>query len=249
MGAGNGSADVGTERVVWVTGAGSGMGRATTVSAAACGWRVAVTGRRGAALEEAARQVADGGGEALVAPADVRDPAEVERAAESIERRWGRLDALVLAAGLNVPHRTWGDQRLDDFRAVVDTNLVAVANTIDAALPALRRSHGVVVVVSSYSAWRFSPGAGVAYSASKAALASLCQTLNAEEATHGVRGCHLFPGDVDTDFLLHRPNVPDAEARSVMLSSEDVARAVQFVLDAPPHVRIDELVISPVAQR
>jgi len=64
-----------------------------------------------------------------------------------------------------------------------------------------------------------------------------------------VRACHLCPGDVDTDFLLQRPNVPDADARSVMLSAQDVARAVQFVLDAPPHVRIDELVISPVAQR
>lgn len=251
MGAENGPVDVERGRVVWVTGAGSGMGRAVAVSAAACGWRVAVTGRRREALEEVAKQVADGGGEALVIPGDVRDRDGVTQAAASIEQRWGRLDGLVLAAGLNSPHRTWRDQRIEDLRAVVETNLVAVAHVIDAGLPALRSSSssGVVVVVSSYSAWRFSPGAGVAYSASKAALASLCQTLNAEEADHGVRGCHLCPGDVDTDFLLQRPNVPDADARSVMLSAQDVARAVQFVLDAPPHVRIDELVISPVAQR
>jgi NADP-dependent 3-hydroxy acid dehydrogenase YdfG len=54
---------------------------------------------------------------------------------------------------------------------------------------------------------------------------------------------------VNTDFLLQRPNVPDADARNVMLSAQDVAWAVQFVLDAPSYVRIDELVISPVAQR
>jgi NADP-dependent 3-hydroxy acid dehydrogenase YdfG len=248
MGAENGPADVESGRVVWVTGAGSGMGRAAAVSAAAGGWRVAVTGRRREALEEAARQIADRGGEALVIPGDVRDPDKVAQAAASIEQRWGCLDGLVLAAGLNTPHRAWRNQRLEDLRAVVETNLVAVAHVIDAGLPALRSSGGVVVVISSYSAWRFSPGAGVAYSASKAALASLCQTLNAEEADHGVRGCHLCPGDVDTDFLSHRPNVPDADARSVMLSAQDVARAVQFVLDAPPHVRVDELVISPVAQ-
>ena len=249
MVAGNGPADVEGRRVVWVTGAGSGMGRAAAISAAARGWRVALTGRRREALEEAAGQVADDGGEALVVPGDVREPDEVEQAAASIEQQWGRLDGLVLAAGLNTPHRAWLDQRLEDLRAIVDTNLVAAANVIAAGLPALRSSGGVVVVVSSYSAWRFSPGAGVAYSASKAALAALCQTLNAEEADHGVRGCHLCPGDADTDFLLQRPNVPDADARSVMLSAQDVARAVQFVLDAPPHVRIDELVISPVAQR
>ena len=249
MVAGNGPADVEGRRVVWVTGAGSGMGRAAAISAAARGWRVALTGRRREALEEAAGQVADDGGEALVVPGDVREPDEVEQAAASIEQRWGRLDGLVLAAGLNTPHRAWRDQRLEDLRAIVDTNLVAAANVIAAGLPALRSNGGVAVIVSSYSAWRFSPGAGVAYSASKAALAALCQTLNVEEAEHGVRGCHLCPGDVDTDFLLQRPNVPDADARSVMLSAQDVARAVLFVLDAPPHVRIDELVISPVAQR
>jgi NADP-dependent 3-hydroxy acid dehydrogenase YdfG len=249
MGAAHGTGDVETGRVVWITGAGSGMGRAAAIAAAARGWRVALTGRRREALEKAARQVADGGGEALVVPGDVRDHDQVEQAAASIEQRWGRLDGLVLAAGLNTPHRAWRDQRLEDFRAVVDTNLVAAAHVVDAGLAALRTSRGTVVVISSYSAWRFSPGAGVAYSASKAALASLCQTLNAEEADRGVRSCHLCPGDVDTDFLFQRPNVPDADARSVMLSAQDVARAVLFVLDAPPHVRIDELVISPVAQR
>jgi NADP-dependent 3-hydroxy acid dehydrogenase YdfG len=104
------------------------------------------------------------------------------------------------------------------------------------------------VVVSSYSAWRFTPYAGVAYSASKSALAALCQTINAQEAGNGVRACHLCPGDVDTDFLQLRPVVPGAAAREVMLTADDVGRAVRFVLDSPPHVRIDELVISPVAQ-
>jgi NADP-dependent 3-hydroxy acid dehydrogenase YdfG len=103
-------------------------------------------------------------------------------------------------------------------------------------------------VISSYAGWRFSAGAGVAYSASKTALSSLCQSLNAQEAAAGVRACHVCPGDVDTDFLAQRPEVPGAEARTVMLTAHDVARAVQFVLDSPAHVRVDELVISPVSQ-
>ena len=156
---------------------------------------------------------------------------------------------LVLAAGLNVPARYWRDQAIDDFAAVVATNLTGVAAMVDAALPDLREvGGGQVVVISSYSAWRFSPHSGVAYAASKTALRALCQSLNQQEAPHGIRACHLCPGDVDSDFLELRPQVPDEQARAAMLTPDDVARAVMFVLESPPHVRVDELVISPVSQ-
>lgn len=88
----------------------------------------------------------------------------------------------------------------------------------------------------------------MAYSASKTAVSSLVRTLNQQEAAHGVRATHLCPGDVATDFLQQRPEVPDEGARSVMLTPEDIARTVSFALEAPAHVRIDELVISPVSQ-
>ncbi|MGN6409351.1 MAG: SDR family oxidoreductase, partial [Curtobacterium sp.] len=154
-----------------------------------------------------------------------------------------------LAAGLNAPQRRWDDQSLSDFRAIVDTNLSAVVTVVDAALPALRESGGIVVVVSSYAGWSFQPGAGVAYSASKTALGSVVRTLNQQEAGHGVRATHLCPGDVATDFLDQRPSVPDAAARAVMLQPEDIARTVSFVLEAPTSMRVDELVVSPVSQR
>jgi NADP-dependent 3-hydroxy acid dehydrogenase YdfG len=189
------------------------------------------------------------GGEALVLPLDARDATAVGDAARTIRDSFGGIDDLVLSAGLNTPQRTWADQSMTELEAVIATNLTAVARVVDAALPDLRsRGGGQVVVVSSYSAWRFTPYAGVAYSASKSALAALCQTINAQEAGNGVRACHLCPGDVDTDFLQLRPVVPGAAAREVMLTADDVGRAVRFVLDSPPHVRIDELVISPVAQ-
>lgn len=235
-------------RVVWVTGAGSGMGRAVAVAAARSGRRVALSGRRREALDEVAGQVAEAGGEALVVPLDVGDPGAVTQAAAQVRERWGRVDDLVLSAGLNDPRRAWADQDVTTFATVVATNLTGVVAVVDAALADLREAGGQVVVVSSYAGWRFSPGAGVAYSASKTGLTAVCSTLNAQEAAHGVRACHLCPGDVDTDFLRMRPNVPDADARAVMLSADDVARAVLFVLDSPAHVRIDELVISPVSQ-
>jgi NADP-dependent 3-hydroxy acid dehydrogenase YdfG len=234
--------------VLWVTGGGSGMGRASALAAASRGWRVALSGRRPERVTQVAQEVEASGGEALALPGDIRSLQDVTEGASAIERRWGRLDGLVLAAGLNAPRRTWRDQDLAELSDIVETNLVSVARVLQLALPALRRTAGTVVAISSYAGWRFSPGAGVAYSASKTALASLCQSLNAQEAASGVRACHLCPGDVDTDFLAQRPEVPGTEARSVMLTADDVARAVQFVLDSPAHVRVDELVISPVSQ-
>jgi NADP-dependent 3-hydroxy acid dehydrogenase YdfG len=236
-------------RVLWVTGAGSGMGRATAVAAAARGWRVALSGRRADALDETARLVAKAGGQSLTSPLDARDPTQVSVAHETILATWDQVTDLVLAAGLNTPQRYWKDQTLETFESIVATNLTAVTRVIDAVLPDMRAiGSGQVVVVSSYSAWRFSPHAGVAYTASKSALAAICQSLNAQEAEHGVRACHLCPGDVDTDFLDLRPQAPDAKGRQAMLSPGDIAAAILYVLEAPAHVRVDELVISPVSQ-
>lgn len=237
------------QRVLWVTGGGSGMGAASAEAAARDGWTVVLSGRRVDRLEQVAGAIRDTAGTAHVLPLDANDPDAVAAARDTVLERHGRLDGLVLAAGLNAPRRRWDDQSLTDFRAIVDTNLTAVVTLVDAALPALRAAGGVVVVVSSYAGWSFQPGAGVAYSASKSALASVVRTLNQQEAEHGVRATHLCPGDVATDFLDQRPEVPDAAARQRMLQPEDVGRTVAFVLGAPAHVRIDELVLSPVSQR
>jgi NADP-dependent 3-hydroxy acid dehydrogenase YdfG len=166
--------------------------------------------------------------------------------APSLLERVGPVADLVLAAGLNTPQRAWADQRMSEFRDVVSTNLLGVVGVVDAALPGLRASGGTVVVVSTIAAWTTSPGSGVAYRASKRALRGITESLNEQEAAHGVRACHLCPGDIDTDFLDRRPAPPASDARTRMLSAEDVARAAVFVLDSPAHVRIDELVISPL---
>jgi NADP-dependent 3-hydroxy acid dehydrogenase YdfG len=238
-----------TAKVLWITGGGSGMGAASARAAARNGWTVVLSGRREDRLEAVAAAIRQDGGTADVLALDAADPAAVAAARDTVLARHGRIDALVLSAGLNAPRRRWDDQTLDDFRAIVDTNLTAVVTVVDAALPALRVAAGVVVVVSSYAGWSAQPGAGVAYSASKTALGSVVRTLNQQEAEHGVRATHLCPGDVATEFLDRRPVVPDADARARMLQPEDVARTISFVLDAPAHVRIDELVVSPVSQR
>lgn len=225
------------------------MGAAAARQAARSGWRVALSGRREDALKQVADQIAEAGGESLIVPLDVTDAAQVARVHDTIVEKLGGIDGLVLSAGLNSPKRSWADQDLDSFTAIVDTNLTGVVRVIDAALPQLRAAgNGVVVVISSYAGWQFNPGAGVAYSASKTALSSVAISLNKQEAVNGIRACHLCPGDVATDFLAMRPVVPDQEAQDRMLTADDIGRAVGFVLDSPPYVRVDELVISPISQ-
>lgn len=238
------------KQTLWVVGGGSGMGRAVAIAGAKAGWRVAITGRRAEAVSETARRVRDAGGDALEVPADARDSTSLLETHEKIAAQWGPVTAVVLAAGLNTPLRTWADQKMEEFTAIVDTNLTSVARTIDLVLPGMRSAgQGNIIVISSRAAWRFSPGSGVAYMTSKTALSALVASVNDQEGVNGIKACHLCPGDVDTDFLSMRPEVPDQEQRSQMLSPDDVARAVQFVLDSPKHVRIDELALSPVGQR
>lgn len=236
-------------KVVWITGGGTGIGAASAHRAAAAGWSVALSGRRADALNSVVEDIKAEGGFALALPLDVADQDSVALARDIIVKQFGRIDAVLLAAGLNTPRRRWADQSMEEFDAILKTNLVGPAMVIDAALPQLRAHRGIVVIVSSYSAWSFNPIAGVAYSASKKGLAELARTLNAQEAAAGVRACHLCPGDVATDFLQHRPNVPDAAVQADMLTPDDIGRTVQFVLDSPSHVRFDEMVISPLSQR
>lgn len=192
-------------------------------------------------LTETADQVRAAGGRAVTIEYDVR-----QRDAERIVAGVGGLTDLVLSAGLNSPRRSWADHSIAEFEQIVSTNLIGVADVVTAALPHLRGGSSSIVVVSSLSAWTTSPGAGVAYRASKTALRSLTESINEQEARHGIRATHLCPGDIATDFLDHRPSPPDTDARSRMLTAADVARAVVFALSSPPHLRIDELVLSPL---
>ena len=237
-------------RTVWITGAGSGVGRAVARSAAAAGARVVLTGRRAPALAETAELVRRAGGKALELVCDTTDVAALGEAYAALRSRWGPPTDLVLSAGLNAARRYWRDQTMTEFRAIVETNLTAAAAVVDLALPDLRAGGGgVVVFVSSVSGWQFSPDAGVAYSASKTAVGSLSAHLNAQENRHGVRACAVCPGDIDSDFLDLRPVVPGSEDREQMLSPDDVARTVQFVLDSPPQVCVNELVVTPTKKQ
>ncbi len=237
-------------KIAWVTGGGSGIGRAGAEQLAGAGARVVVSGRRADQLDEVERAIAAEGGAAESAPLDVTDKAAVAEVAAGIIARWGRVDILVNSAGMNVPNRYWKNLTPDSFESVVQANLIGSLNTIAAVLPAMRaQKDGLVINISSWSG-RFDPYlTGPAYNAAKHGVVAMTLSLNMEECVNGIRACVICPGEVATPILKKRPIPPSAEEMARMLQAEDLGRTIRFVAEMPAHVCVNEIVISPTWNR
>lgn len=229
-----------------VTGAGSGVGRAVALQLAREDWRVALIGRRRAALEETRLLAGPLAHRLLACPCDIRSAENVSAMAQTVREKLGEPLALINAAGTNVPRRALAVLSQADFAEMMETNLHGAYHCVQAFLPGMReRQLGTIVNVISDAGKQASPKAGPAYVMSKFGLTGLTQSINAEERGHGVRACAVFPGDIDTPLLDRRPVPPDAEARSRMMKPEDVAACVVFCLRMPSHVIVEELLVRP----
>lgn len=237
-------------KIAWVTGAGSGIGLAGALALGQAGARVVLSGRRPALLEEAARQLLAAGGDAEIEPVDVADAAAVSAAAARIASRHGGVDILVNSAGLNVANRYWKDQTGEGWRKVVAANLDGCYFCIAAALPGMRaRGGGVIINVSSWAGRYDTYLTGPAYNAAKHGVVALTAHLNMEEGPNGIRACALCPGEVATPIMKKRPVPPSAEDLARMLQPEDMGRAILWIATQPPHMCVNELVVSPTWNR
>jgi NAD(P)-dependent dehydrogenase (short-subunit alcohol dehydrogenase family) len=229
-----------------ITGAGSGVGQATAVALAREGWRVALVGRRAAALSETAELAGGPNERILVCPCDIGDRAAVEKMAGRVLAEFKEVEVLVNAAGTNAPKRALDVLSLDDYNAMINTNLHGPYFCVQAFLPQMRtRGSGTIVNIVSDAGKQASPKAGPAYVISKFGLAGLTQSINAEERGRGIRACAIFPGDIDTPLLEKRPEPPSPQARAKMLLAEDVAACVLLCLRLPPRAIVEELIIRP----
>jgi NADP-dependent 3-hydroxy acid dehydrogenase YdfG len=229
-----------------ITGAGSGIGRASAAALAGAGARIALLGRRKASLEDSARACEAAPGDFLVLPADVADRASVDRAMARVLEEWGRVDILVANAGTNTRRRAIGDMPPEEWDEVIAINLTGVYNAVHAALPALREAKdGLVIVIGSTAGLQASRVPGIAYTASKHALVGFTATLRVEEREHGLRATAIHPGEVDTPILEKRPVPVTEERRQAILRPEDVAEAVLFAATRPPRVCLPVMVIEP----
>jgi NADP-dependent 3-hydroxy acid dehydrogenase YdfG len=236
-------------KVAWVTGGGSGIGLAGARELARAGARVVISGRTEKKVREAEQQLkALGDAEATVL--DVADKAQVARAAKDLLARHGRCDVLVNSAGLNVPKRFYKDLSPEDWDKVIGINLNGALYCTTAVLPAMRaQKDGVVINIASWLGRWIGYLGGAAYGASKHALAALTHHLNLEEGMNGIRGCVIYPGEVATPILKTRPVPPAQEDIDRMLQSEDLGRTIRFVAETPPHVCLNEIVITPTWNR
>jgi NAD(P)-dependent dehydrogenase (short-subunit alcohol dehydrogenase family) len=176
-----------------VTGGGTGIGAAIARRLAADGFGVTVCGRRSEPLDVVAAEI-DG----LAVVADCRGPDAAAAAVAAAVERFGRLDALVINAGIS-KSGTVTEQTVEGWQSVIDTNLTAAFLTARAALPHLLEQGGAVVAVSSLSALRAGP-ASAAYCASKAGLNMLVQSIAVDYGPRGVRANAVCPGWIRTDM-------------------------------------------------
>jgi NAD(P)-dependent dehydrogenase (short-subunit alcohol dehydrogenase family) len=230
-----------------VTGAGSGVGRATAIALARKNWNVAIVGRRAAALDETRRLCgAEHSGRVLSCPCDIGDLHSVTRMAATVFQSFGRVETLVNAAGINVPNRSLEVLALDDYRRMIDTNLHGAYYCLQAFLPAMRQhKSGTIVNIGSEAGLQASPKSGPAYVISKFGLRGLTQSINAEERANGIRACSILPGDIDTPLLDLRPVPPTSEARQKMLHPEDVAACALLAIELPQRAFVEEILVRP----
>lgn len=239
------------KRVAWVTGGGSGIGQAGAEALAADGWTVAISGRRKDALDQVAATInGKDGGRAEAMPLDVSKADDVAKVAQQILAQHGRIDLLVNSAGINVPKRSWADMELDGWDRLVEINLNGVLYCMRAVLPAMRAQRdGCIINVASWAGRHVSKMPGPAYTTTKHAVLALTHSFNMDECVNGLRACCLSPAEVATPILKLRPVVPSAEDQARMLQPDDLGRTIAFVASMPPHVCINEILISPTWNR
>lgn len=220
-----------------ITGASSGIGAATARAAVADGWRVVLAARSLDRLEALSAEL---GGPAVALPVrcDVREWDEQVQLMEQATAAFGAIDCVFANAGFGAP-RGFEESTPEHWRDMVLTNVLGCALTLRAALPALRASRGHVLITSSVAGRRVLPGS--LYSATKFAVSAIGEALRQEISGSGVRVTLIAPGMVDTPFF-------DDGTPEWALRDDDIARAVMYALDQPPHVDVNEILLRPTSQ-
>jgi NAD(P)-dependent dehydrogenase (short-subunit alcohol dehydrogenase family) len=229
-----------------VTGAGSGIGRAAALRFASEGWQVGLVGRTRATLDETAAAAGpDARARLATFVCDVSDPDAVAAMGEAALARFGAVDVLVNSAAINVPQRSFQALALDDWHAVLATNLHGAYYCVRAFLPGMRqRRTGTIININSDVGKIARDISGAAYVASKFGLRGLTQQINAEERGNGIRACSICPRDVNTPLLDKRPQPPPADVRARMLQPEDLADCVWLVATLDARAIVDEITLS-----
>ncbi len=235
-----------------VTGASSGLGRATAVALARAGADVALLARSEQDLWKVGEEVEGIGRRALVLPVDLADEHETRSVVGRTTDAFGRVDILVNAAGNDVPGPV-AELEVKDWDFVLDVNLRAPFVLSKAVFPHMQRAgRGTIINVSSVAGKRGWANAS-AYCASKFGLTGFTQALAAEGKPHGIRACILYPGGMATGWGTFSPEERVSKVREASreesLPPEQVAGLIVWITAAPPELVLNEAVISPLQEK
>lgn len=239
------------DKVVAITGASSGIGRATARLLAEHGAFVLLGARRTGALKELAEEIAASGGKAAFKATDVRRREDLDAFVAFAIERAGRLDAIVNNAGIG-PISRFDALRVEDWDAMIDVNLRGTLYGIAAALPVFaRQEHGHVVNVVSTAGIQMVPTMGV-YAATKNAVRTATEILR-QESGPNLRVTEVSPGMISTNFA---ESITDQSARQhieqrlgdIAIAPDAIARGILYALEQPEDVDVGSIVIRPTAQ-
>ncbi len=239
-------------QVAVVTGASSGLGRATAMAMAQAGAHVALLARSEPDLVEVVADVEALGRRGLALPVDLAREEQIIGAIERTRATFGRVDVLVNAAGTDVPGSV-AALTADDWDRVLDVNLRAPFLLAKAVFPAMQATgHGTIINISSVAGKRGWANAA-AYCASKFGLTGFTQALAAEGKPHGIRACIVYPGGMATSWGAWSSEDRGTEGREAppatkALPPDEVAALLVWIASAPSELVLNEVVVSPLEE-
>jgi 3-hydroxy acid dehydrogenase / malonic semialdehyde reductase len=242
------------KKIVFITGATSGFGKAIALKFAKEGHDLIITGRRKELLTELTKKLIDKYNiEVLPLNFDVRKLADVEKAIESLPEQWKNIDVLLNNAGLAVGLNPVHEGVVDDWERMIDTNVKGLLYMTRFVSPLMvARKQGHIINIGSIAGKEVYPNGNV-YCGSKFAVDAITKGMRIDLLPHNIKVTQVAPGASDTEFSIVRFKGDRQKADSVYrgftpLMPEDVADAVYYVTTLPPHVNVNDLVIMPTAQ-
>lgn len=234
-------------QVAIVVGASSGMGRATALAFAAEGAKMAVAARRQAELDGLLAEIVKAGGTAMAQVADVAKPSDVDAVVRKAVERFGRVDVLANAAGVNVSNRQLATLDQAGWDRIIGINLTGAFHCTQAVLPQMRQQKGGLIIHVASISGLWGDFSGAAYQASKHGIVGLANATRMEERLNGIRVTVIYPGLCDTSLLNVRPVPPTKAQRDQMMQPEDIAAACVFAAGLPPRTYVSDLSLMPGA--
>lgn len=241
-------------KIACITGASSGIGKATAQVFAEAGASLILTARRKSLLDEVAEEIRKKSGvKILTIELDVRSQEQVESAFSSLPAEWTSIDILVNNAGLAMGKDKLQDYNLDEVKQMVETNILGLVYVTKAVLKGMtERKSGHVVNLGSTAGHEVYPGGSI-YNATKFAVNALNQGMKMDTLGDNIRVTSVDPGMVNTDFSTIRFRGDKSKADSVYagmtpLVAEDIADAIFWAVTRPAHVNINEIIMMPVDQ-